>query len=502
MNDPSKNSYGQILKSSSIVGGSQGATIFLGIIQTKVLAVLLGPAGIGLVALYQSTIGIANAFFGLGVKSSGVRQIAEATSTGDDQKISRTIVTLRRVSVALGILGTAVVFILREQISQMTFGTSDHSGAIGLLALTLFFTSVSGGQAALVQGMRRIADLAKLNILGALFGLIIGVPIIYYRGNAGIVSYLVAVSAAVMIASWWYARKIRVTKTVLTKNDMIHESKQLILLGIALMASSLMTMIVLYMVRVMVVRKFGLEEAGLYQAASQLSNVYIGFILGAMGMDFYPRLTAAAQDNFTCNRLINEQAEVGLLMAAPGLLATLTFAPLILTIFYSNKFSPAYDILQWQILGTFLRVVSWPLGFTLLAKARGKLYFMTELSANLVHIGFFWVGIHLFGLKGAGIAFFGLYIFYLGMMMAVVKRLTGFVWSINILHLATVIVPLAFATHMLHLFLPQLWAMAAGSLLTLIMGLYCLKRLHGLVGSPSLAAILAKFKQKLGWGRP
>lgn len=501
MPKPDKNSYGQILKSSSIVGGSQGVRIAITMVQVKILAVLLGPMGIGLVGLYQSAMGIAGTIFGMGIGASGVREVSKAAASGNQLKIARTIATLRRVAVIFGALGMAVVFLFRNAISQVTFGNIDHADAFAILSVTLLFASVTSGQTALVQGMRRIGDLAKLSMLGAFWGLVFGVPVIYFWRQDGIAPYLVAVSVTAILSSWWYARKIPVHKVSSSPMEIIKQARGLISLGMMLMFSGLMSSLVFYLIRVMVVRQFGVEAAGLYHAAAQLSNVYIGFILAAMGMDFYPRLTAAAEDNSGCNRLVNEQAEIGLLMAAPGLLATLTFAPLVLAIFYSSKFSPAYDILQWQILGTFLRVVSWPLGFTLLAKGRGKLYFITQLSANTVHIAFFWAGIHLFGLEGAGIAFFGLYVFYLILMMAVVKKLTGFTWSINVLHFAVVIIPAAFTTHLIPRFLPRAWAMAAGVILTLAMGLYCLWKLHGLVGSPTPGAILARFRNKPGQSR-
>ena len=87
-----------------------------------------------------------------------------------------------------------------------------------------------------------------------------------------------------------------------------------------------------------------------------------------MGADFFPRLTAVAQDNSECNRLVNEQAEVGLLLAGPGVLGTLTFAPLVIQLFYSARFGPAVEILRWICLGMMLRVASWPMGYILLAK--------------------------------------------------------------------------------------------------------------------------------------
>ena len=52
----SKQTYGQILKSSAIVGGSTVLNIGIGIVRTKILALLLGPGGFGLAGLYTSII--------------------------------------------------------------------------------------------------------------------------------------------------------------------------------------------------------------------------------------------------------------------------------------------------------------------------------------------------------------------------------------------------------------------------------------------------------------
>src|SRR5262249_47494509 len=149
-------------------------------------------------------------------------------------------------------------------------------------------------------------------------------------------------------------------------------------LGLAFMASGLMTMGMAYAVRIILLRQVGFEATGFYQSAWTLGGLYVGFILQAMGADFYPRLTASATDNPACNRLVNEQAQVGLLLAGPGLLATLTFAPLVITLFYSAKFGAAAGVLRWICLGTILQVITWPMSFIIVAKARQAIFFATE----------------------------------------------------------------------------------------------------------------------------
>lgn len=419
-------SYGQILKSTALIGGSSVFSVFFGIIRAKAFALMLGPSGLGLIGLYISMLDMAQNLAGLGVQGSGVRQIAEAAGSGDEDRIARTIFVLRRISVILGVAGGLLLVAFSIPIAQFTFGDRAHAGAVAILGLALFFHLVSAGQAALIQGLRRISDLARLSVLGAFFSTIIGIPMIYVLGKEGIVPSLVLMAAMSLLVSWWYARKIQVAPVRPSASQLREEIAGLLRLGLAFMASGFLTVGAAYAVRMLLLHKVGVEAAGLYQAAWTLGGFYAGFILQAMGADFYPRLTAAANDPEKCNRLVNEQAEISMLLAAPGVIATLTFAPLIMTVFYSAEFGPAASLLRWICVGMSLRIVAWPLGFIVLAKGAQKIFFWTEVAATVVHIGLAWLLVERVGLDGAGQAFFGLYVWHSLVVYCIARRLTGF----------------------------------------------------------------------------
>jgi len=143
-----KGTYGQILKSSALVGGSSVLNILIGIVRTKVMALLLGPAGFGLLSVYGSIATLTQTFAGMGVNSSGVRQIAEAAGSSELEHIARITFILRRISLLLGILGAVVLVIFSRQVSSITFGTPQHAAAISLLSVAVLFTLVSAGQGA------------------------------------------------------------------------------------------------------------------------------------------------------------------------------------------------------------------------------------------------------------------------------------------------------------------------------------------------------------------
>ena len=75
---------------------------------------------------------------------------------------------------------------------------------------------------------------------------------------------------------------------------MRREATALLTLGLGFLASGFLTMGAAYAIRILVLHTGGVEAAGIYQAAWTIGGLYAGFILQAMGTDFYPRLTAAS----------------------------------------------------------------------------------------------------------------------------------------------------------------------------------------------------------------
>jgi PST family polysaccharide transporter len=486
LNTDSKKTYGQIIKSSALIGGSTVINVGLGVLRTKVMAVLLGPLGMGLFGNYGRITDLVRTLAGMGINVSGVRQIAEAVGSNDQQRIARTVTALRRVALITGALGGLLLLVFCKPISWLMFNDTRHTAAVALLGLSVFFADVSAGQMALVQGMRRISDLARLSIWGAIYGTVFSIPIVYFfclRGDGarGVVPSLICTAAMAILTSWWYSRKVKVEKVVLSSKDLVAEAASLLKMGVVFMSSGFMSMGSAFAVGAIITRLLSLEAAGLYQSAWVLGGVYMGYILQAMGADFYPRLTAAARDNQECNRLVNEQVEVGMLVAVPGVLGTLTFTPLVIQFFYSLKFGSAVDLLRWICLGMLLRVASWPMGYFLMARGERKLYFWTELSSNVVYIGLIWFGVAHSGLTGAGEAFFGMYVIYTAGIYLIVRRLTGFRWSAINLRLAAVCGPLVAAVFAGHYFLPAFGAMVFGAVATMAAGIFSLRTICTLI---------------------
>ncbi len=469
--------YRQILKSSALIGTSSLMNVVVGIARTKILAVLLGPASFGLMGAYLSLVDLGRTVAQLGVNASGVRQISHSAALGDDTGTAKTYAAVWRVALATAILGGLTFLVFAPGIARVTFGSSAQAGDVALLSLAIFFGVIAGGQTALLQGMRRIPDMAGLSFFGALTGSIATVCLVYAFREAALAMSLVAAGVASVVVGWLYTRRIVLPRARLTAADTLGQASDLLKLGLAFMGSGLLTLGAAYLVRIIVLRDAGLEAAGFYQAAWTLGGLYVTFILQAMGADFYPLLVSRITHRDEANRLVNQQTKVSLLLAGPGVIATLALAPIVVQVLYSGKFAASVETLRWICLGMSLRVITWPIGYIVVARGRQTLFFATELAWSVFNVGATLVCVNFFGVAGAGIAFFASYVFHGLMLYPIVRHVNAFRWSGENLKIGGALIVFAGATFLLTRSLPLWPGTALGAALCVGWTIYSVREL-------------------------
>ena len=94
--------YRSIFKATSLFGGVQVYQILIGIMRSKFIAMILGPAGMGIAGLYSSATAMIKSLSSMGLQSSAVRDVSEANGTGDQRRINVTITTLPEPQLHVG----------------------------------------------------------------------------------------------------------------------------------------------------------------------------------------------------------------------------------------------------------------------------------------------------------------------------------------------------------------------------------------------------------------
>ncbi len=302
---------------------------------------------------------------------------------------------------------------------------------------------------------------------------------------------LVSMAGFSLIWAWVFARRIEVCSVDMSWSDSVRDAGGMVRLALAFMWNGVLGAAAVYITRALITREISLEAVGLYGAAFALSGMFVNFVLQAMSMDYYPRLTAVAEDREKLNALVNEQTEIGLLLAIPGLLLTISLAPWVIRIFYTAEFLPSADLLQWFALGCLGRVISWPVGFIMLAMGKGGWYAATQTLFHLVHLCMIWAGLIYVGIEGVAIAFLILYVFSTVIVLYVARHLSGFRWSKSVVKLLLMLIPIALVTFVLSRSLSIWSATAIGLIIFVVASLICLQELINRIGlEHSLSKVL------------
>ena len=215
-----------------------------------------------------------------------------------------------------------------------------------------------------------------------------------------------AVSAAM---SWWYSRSLAApaARVTLTTTEVRQELASLLRLGLRVHGERLPDAGRGVCGPRHPGRFEGVEAAGLFQAAWTVGGLYVGFVLQAMGADFYPRLVAAADDDASCNRLVNEQAQVSVLLGRSRRHRHAHLGAM-------GRFSA----LQRRVRRGDGRAAlglpqAWParnhlaLGYIPTAKGSADVFVVVDLARAVANVGLsLFPRVRLFGLEGAGTAFF------------------------------------------------------------------------------------------------
>lgn len=422
----SKSSYLQILRTTSLFGGVQFFNIIISIIRTKLIAIFIGPAGMGIATLLNSTINIISGITGLGIETSAVKHISGSYKNDDLNSISTNVAIVKKLALVTGILGALLTISLSPWLSRLTFGNSEHIFSFVFLSITLLFKQLSTGQLVVLQGLRKMRFLAKANFYGNLFGLMFSIPLYYYYRIDAIVPTIIVASFSSLLFSYSYSKKIRIVKVDVSNRQLTTEGKNIIRLGIMLTLSGFMTLLSTYLIQIYVGKIGGLEEVGLYNAGFTLLNSYVGIIFTVMATDYFPKLASICDENEKVRTSVIQQSFVSILIITPIIILFLIFIPLIIKILYTPKFISISSMVCFGILGMLFRAVSWSMGYIIIAKGDSKIFIKTAIGFNLLSLVLNGFGYYFYGLEGLGFSFLVYYLIHFFVVKIITKRRYGF----------------------------------------------------------------------------
>ena len=304
MKEQRDESYGHVLKYTSLFGGVPGLVILISLVRNKAMALLLGAGGMGLNALLMSMQKFASQCTNLGISFGAVPKLSELHEQQADEQLRYNIQIIRLWSLIAAVLGFLFCIVASPLMNEVSFTWGDHTLHYAMLAISVAMMAVTGGETAIMKATRQLGKLARTQIYTVIATLIVSVPLYYFYGHSGVVPAIVLIAFATMLITIAYSYRTFPFRFDF-RRSMLREGAGMIRLGLAFVFAAAVGSASEMAIRAYLNVVGSLDEVGLYNAAFMITITYAGMVFSAMESDFFPRLSGVASDIEATNNTVN-----------------------------------------------------------------------------------------------------------------------------------------------------------------------------------------------------
>ena len=430
-------SVARVLKYTGILGGVQGLYVLLGLVRNKLTSILLGVGGVGLIDMYSRTADLICSSTNLGISFCAIQHIAELNDKGvdeeglplapaDNPQLVHYIRLVRSWVAYTAMAGFLVALLLAPMWAFILLGSTRHASMVVLLSPLVPVLALSGGEMAVLRGLRRLRTIALITLCGAFTTLLITLPIYYVLGTTGIPPALVASAAVLLVMQWFAAQRIMPYRINLFSWRFLKRGRRMLQLGVGYILTGIVCSGCELLVRSYIVHYGSMAAAGLCAAGLTLTVTYTRLVFTSMDSDYFPRLSATNGDVERQNTAINRQIDVLMLLMVPLLVVFAIFLPIIVPLLYTEDFVEAIPMVYAALFYMFFKAVSSPIAYLSLARSRSRLYFFVEVSYSVAFLLTAVVGFCLWDVVGLGVALSLSNLIYLFVVWTVYGRVFGF----------------------------------------------------------------------------
>lgn len=370
-------------KASVATAIAQAVRMIGGLIVIKVIAMYLGPEGFGRLGHFMSLIAILGVLAGGGVLNGIVKYVAEYKNL--PEKLYPFLSNALAYSLIFSTLLFVGILFSAKQISLILFNNVEFTQLIAFLGVIQFLYGMVTFCNGTINGLRETTKFAKIIIIGTLIGLPISYFLTIAYGFNGAVIGLAAINACLLFPAVLELYKLEFFKKLkfsLNKQDTIKLSKFSVMQMFSIATLPLAEMYI----RSLIIHEAGWHEAGLWQSLMRLSSVYVGFFTTFLAAYYMPTLSGIFDKNHIFKYVAKYVAAIGGVFILIAVMIY-TFREFVFTLIFSKEFIIPTEYLRFQLIGDLFKIMSYVIGFLIVAKAKTSLYIMGELAQTALYLG-------------------------------------------------------------------------------------------------------------------
>lgn len=363
-------------------GGGTAVNMVFSILTTKILALVLGPAGLGFWALIKQTN---QSLVRLGALGGQVT-VAQALASRDGKARDHYVASATILFLSGTVLISLVLTFFAAPLASLMLDRTDGA-AVRMIRWLIISVGIGVAQIFLYgifNGNRAIGRLAMAGILTAGVNLALAwfVAPLVAEGHAEALIILLSAGQFLSLC-WciWIAVRNRWLSSMFSwpgfsqfRSDATHFMR----MSGALLTAGLSLTVGMLAVRVVVLHTRGTGDVGLFDAAWTISATYVMLALSSFATYFVPTM-AASQDASDRARQIDDAIRLVIGLILPLLIILLCFRDFVIGVLYSKEFLEASRLLRWTLVGDCIRLICWCLSGPMIASAHAGRLTLIEL---------------------------------------------------------------------------------------------------------------------------
>lgn len=387
-------------------GSVQGLIVAISVIRNKLVALLLGPNGVGVMSLYNSAATLVQNATSLGLDKSALNRLSQIAESGDERDVRKTLRLVRSLFAVSALLGVMVMVCFSWALSLIV--ASDLSYTLQFVALSpmLGFAIIAMGEMVVLKAFRRLKRVAMVSLLSAVSLLGLVTVLFYQYGMSAIIPALVGMTLMHAVIVMCYSCSIYRMEWSF-RWSVLREGVPLLKLGLSFVMAGVLSSASDFLLRSFLYNVSSDVTVGLYNTAYMMAFTYAGIVFTSLDTEYFPRLCGMlADETADCGVLrttIRRQIKVSLAIIVPLVAAMYVLLPWLIPLFLSDAFVAAVPMARVTLLAMVCRAVYLPIAYLPLAKGDSATYLTIEALSALLTLLCVTGGYSLFGLIGCGI---------------------------------------------------------------------------------------------------
>jgi PST family polysaccharide transporter len=411
-----------IVKVFSFTSISTLVKMIAGFISIKVVAVLIGPAGVALVGQLKNFAAIIMAIATGGITTGVTKYIAQYK--GDSVLVKNYVGTAVKITLVFSAACGLFLILGAPVLSVKILLDTKYYFVFIVFGVTLIFYTANTLLLAIINGYKQFTLYVKISIVSSIVGLGVSLLLVIPFGVSGALLNAVTSQSLVFACALVIVKKTKLS--CISKNYIWNrfdkvKARQLFRFAFMSLISAFTVPISQLVIRSYIVDRFSIQVAGRWEGLNQLSGMYLMIITSSFSVYYLPKLS-----ELTHRADIKREIKNAYKVIIPCLLVGLTGVYfgrfIIIRVLFSPEFYEMSGLFFWRLVGDFLKIASWLIAFLMHAKAMMKLFITTEILFNTLYVGLVFILSKWIGLAGVVLGYAVNYGVYLGMVWILVYQ--------------------------------------------------------------------------------